>query len=117
MNVIQKMHYAQYHFLIEKRDFGEQSSTAAKATITGLLGVNLLTILHIINLDALFSRLSYWQLAIYIALPLYFIVNFFSLEQHQLENKDNEIYRAQGKLYLDIITYAPLVYAFYLVIK
>ena len=117
MNIIQMMHYAQYRFLIEKRDFGEQSSLAAKGTIASLMGGNLFTLIYMLGISSSILNLSYWQIALFFAFPIYFIVDFFSLKQNQLDDENNEEYRQKGKFYLDIITYTPLVYVIYLFIK
>jgi hypothetical protein len=110
MNFLGMMHYAQYWFLIEKRDYGEYSSFTAKCTVAGLFALMMGSLLDIIGFKFYLYVHSYSQSAIFIALPSYLIVHFFSLEKSALEDEENEQYLKTGKMYLDIFTYLPILY-------
>jgi hypothetical protein len=110
MNFLAMMHYAQYSFLIKKRDYGENSSFAARCTVAGLFAFMMASVLDIIGFKFYLYVHGYLQSAIFIALPSYLIVHCFSLKKDALENEDNEQYLKKGKMYLDIFTYFPILY-------
>jgi putative Mn2+ efflux pump MntP len=110
MNFIQMMHYAQYRFLLEKRNEGSLSSFAAKCTVAALFAFTLSTILDLIGVRYYLFITNYWQGALFIALPCYLVVNFFALKKEEIDDDKNELHLKQGKFYLNIFTFLPILY-------
>jgi hypothetical protein len=109
MNFLEMMHYAQYWYLVEKTDYGKDSSFAAKGSVAALLAFMTVTLLDIAGFKFYEYVNNYTRTAISIALP-YLIVHFYSLKKETLENEENKQYLKKGKMYLDICTYFPILY-------